>query len=48
MEAVYEGKCMAEYSLSITVNIIVCGLRHLPASVTKSLAEIAWRFSDRG
>eukprot|EP01126_Amoeba_proteus_P025419 TRINITY_DN2537_c0_g2_i2.p1 TRINITY_DN2537_c0_g2~~TRINITY_DN2537_c0_g2_i2.p1 ORF type:complete len:628 (+),score=127.26 TRINITY_DN2537_c0_g2_i2:490-2373(+) len=48
MEAVYEGKCMAEYSLSIKVNFIVCGLRHLPTSVTKSLAEVAWRFSDRG
>lgn len=39
---------MAEYHLSIKVNVIICGLRHLPASVTKSLAEIAWRFSDRG
>jgi adenosine deaminase len=48
MEAAYEGKCMAEYNLSVKVNFIVCGLRHLPASVTKSLAEIAWRFSDRG
>jgi adenosine deaminase len=48
MEAVVEGKHLAESRMSITVNIIVCGLRHLPSSTSESLAEIAWRFRDRG
>jgi hypothetical protein len=33
---------MAEYRLPIKAQIIVCGMRQLPSSVTLNLAEIAW------
>lgn len=48
MEAAREGQAMAEYKFSIVVNIIVCGMRHLDPSVTKALAEIAWRYKHKG
>lgn len=48
MEAVCEGKTLAESRMGIVVHIIVCGLRHLPGSVSENLAEIAWRFRHRG
>eukprot|EP00162_Nutomonas_longa_P015314 comp22270_c0_seq1/m.53073 comp22270_c0_seq1/g.53073 ORF comp22270_c0_seq1/g.53073 comp22270_c0_seq1/m.53073 type:complete len:766 (-) comp22270_c0_seq1:96-2393(-) len=48
MEAVCEGKVLAESRFGIVVMIIVCGLRHLPSSVNENLAQIAWRFRHRG
>lgn len=48
MEAAREGQAMAQYKFSIVVNIIVCGMRHLDPSVTKALAEIAWRYKHKG
>ena len=40
---------MAENDLpGFVCRIIVCGLRHLPASSTLSLAEISWRFREKG
>eukprot|EP01028_Stygiella_incarcerata_P013334 TRINITY_DN82176_c0_g1_i1.p1 TRINITY_DN82176_c0_g1~~TRINITY_DN82176_c0_g1_i1.p1 ORF type:complete len:1394 (+),score=360.81 TRINITY_DN82176_c0_g1_i1:132-4313(+) len=48
MDAVCEGVVMAESNLDITARIIVCGMRHLESSVTEKLAEIAWRYKNRG
>ncbi|EGC36265.1 hypothetical protein DICPUDRAFT_54735 [Dictyostelium purpureum] len=48
MEAVCDGLAMAELNLSIKARVIVCGLRHLDPSVTKDLAEIAWRYRHKG
>eukprot|EP00769_Ergobibamus_cyprinoides_P003220 gnl/Ergobibamus_cyprinoides/4447.p2 GENE.gnl/Ergobibamus_cyprinoides/4447~~gnl/Ergobibamus_cyprinoides/4447.p2 ORF type:complete len:130 (+),score=49.09 gnl/Ergobibamus_cyprinoides/4447:241-630(+) len=49
MEAVCDGIAMAETALpAMTVRIIVCGMRHLPASASRAVAEIAWRYRDRG
>eukprot|EP01112_Ceratiomyxa_fruticulosa_P016878 TRINITY_DN515_c0_g6_i2.p1 TRINITY_DN515_c0_g6~~TRINITY_DN515_c0_g6_i2.p1 ORF type:complete len:791 (+),score=159.06 TRINITY_DN515_c0_g6_i2:740-3112(+) len=48
MDAVVEGKEMAEYRLPITVQIIVCGMRQLPSDVTHDLAEITWRYRHKG
>lgn len=48
MDAVCEGAVMAENSFNITARIIVCGMRHLPAATTEKLAEIAWRYQNRG
>eukprot|EP00005_Dracoamoeba_jomungandri_P005902 CAMPEP_0174262382 /NCGR_PEP_ID=MMETSP0439-20130205/12941_1 /TAXON_ID=0 /ORGANISM="Stereomyxa ramosa, Strain Chinc5" /LENGTH=743 /DNA_ID=CAMNT_0015347079 /DNA_START=173 /DNA_END=2401 /DNA_ORIENTATION=- len=48
MEAICEGKTLAEYRLPICANIIVCGMRHLDPSDSKKLAEIAWRYKDKG
>lgn len=48
MEAAREGQTMAEYKFSIIVNIIVCGMRHMDPEVTKTLAEIAWRYKHKG
>ncbi|GAM28448.1 hypothetical protein SAMD00019534_116240 [Acytostelium subglobosum LB1] len=48
MEAVCDGLAQAEIRLRIKVRIIVCGLRHLDPSVTKDLAEIAWRYRSKG
>eukprot|EP00026_Physarum_polycephalum_P003424 Phypoly_transcript_03435.p1 GENE.Phypoly_transcript_03435~~Phypoly_transcript_03435.p1 ORF type:complete len:770 (+),score=83.44 Phypoly_transcript_03435:62-2371(+) len=48
MDAICEGLEMAEYHLPITVRIIVCGMRQLPSSTTKDLAEIAWRYRHKG
>jgi adenosine deaminase len=39
MEAVVEGLQMAEYRLSITVRIIVCGMRQMSAEVSKDLGK---------
>jgi adenosine deaminase len=39
---------MAEFHLPITVRIIVCGMRQMHQSVSRELAEIAWRYKDRG
>jgi adenosine deaminase len=43
MEAVIEGKVSAELKLNIVPRIIVSGMRQLPSSITKQLAEIAVR-----
>eukprot|EP01125_Pyxidicula_operculata_P017914 TRINITY_DN6329_c0_g1_i2.p1 TRINITY_DN6329_c0_g1~~TRINITY_DN6329_c0_g1_i2.p1 ORF type:complete len:675 (+),score=158.83 TRINITY_DN6329_c0_g1_i2:11-2035(+) len=48
MEAVVEGRSMAEYSMPISISIIVCGMRQLPSDVTRDLAEIAWRYRHKG
>ncbi|KNC48558.1 adenosine deaminase [Thecamonas trahens ATCC 50062] len=48
MEAVCEGKAMAEYHLPITARIILCGMRHMPPETTMSVAELAWRYRNRG
>jgi len=48
MEAICEGQIMAESRLPITVRIIVCGMRQLPSSVTRKLAEITWRYQNKG
>lgn len=48
MDAVCEGAVMAENAFNIAARIIVCGMRQLPASVTEKLAEIAWRYQNRG
>ncbi|EFA77527.1 adenosine deaminase [Heterostelium album PN500] len=48
MEAVCDGLALVELNLTIKVRIIVCGLRHLDPSVTKDLAEIAWRYRNKG
>lgn len=48
MEAVCEGKDMAEYHLPICARIIICGLRHLPPKTTMALAQVAYRYRNRG
>ncbi|GKT14871.1 Probable adenosine deaminase [Aduncisulcus paluster] len=48
MEAVCEAAVQAELCLPITVRIIVCGMRQLSSQQTSSIAEIAWRYKDRG
>ncbi|EGG18123.1 adenosine deaminase [Cavenderia fasciculata] len=48
MEAVCEGLALAEMKLPMKASIIVCGLRHLSPSVTKDLAEVAWRYRSKG
>eukprot|EP01130_Rhizamoeba_saxonica_P011136 TRINITY_DN4612_c0_g2_i1.p1 TRINITY_DN4612_c0_g2~~TRINITY_DN4612_c0_g2_i1.p1 ORF type:complete len:668 (+),score=125.35 TRINITY_DN4612_c0_g2_i1:257-2260(+) len=48
MEAVIEGKTMAECNLPIIIRVIVCGMRHLDSSVTTKLAEICWRYKQKG
>jgi len=39
---------MAEHNLPITPRIIVCGMRQLHPTETEKLAEIAWRYRDKG
>ena len=48
MEAVCEGLTLARYHFPITVNIIVCAMRQLPSNVTQDIAEIAWRYRNKG
>lgn len=48
MEAVVEGKVMAELNLGIIPRIIVSGMRQMSPEVSKQLAEIAWRYALRG
>jgi adenosine deaminase len=48
MDAICEGVAMAEYRLPIHVRIIVCGMRQLSARVTEDLANIAWRYRQKG
>ncbi|KAL9657953.1 hypothetical protein ABK040_012177 [Willaertia magna] len=48
MEAVVDGRYMAELSMPIIVRIIVSGMRQMDSKVTRQLAEIAWRYKDRG
>ena len=48
MEAICEGRSLAQQRLPITVRIIVCGMRHMPSSVSRQLAEITWRYRERG
>eukprot|EP00005_Dracoamoeba_jomungandri_P005358 CAMPEP_0174254576 /NCGR_PEP_ID=MMETSP0439-20130205/3899_1 /TAXON_ID=0 /ORGANISM="Stereomyxa ramosa, Strain Chinc5" /LENGTH=758 /DNA_ID=CAMNT_0015336243 /DNA_START=196 /DNA_END=2469 /DNA_ORIENTATION=+ len=48
MEAVVEGQAMAEFNLPITVRIIVCGMRHYSPEKVRSIAEIAWRYRNKG
>eukprot|EP00028_Trichosphaerium_sp_Am-I-7-wt_P002935 CAMPEP_0168539588 /NCGR_PEP_ID=MMETSP0405-20121227/21924_1 /TAXON_ID=498012 /ORGANISM="Trichosphaerium sp, Strain Am-I-7 wt" /LENGTH=739 /DNA_ID=CAMNT_0008569193 /DNA_START=17 /DNA_END=2236 /DNA_ORIENTATION=- len=48
MEAAVEGLVMSELRLPIIAKLIVCGLRSLDPKVTESIAEIAWRYKDRG
>eukprot|EP01104_Vermistella_antarctica_P015914 TRINITY_DN5322_c0_g1_i1.p1 TRINITY_DN5322_c0_g1~~TRINITY_DN5322_c0_g1_i1.p1 ORF type:complete len:817 (-),score=184.20 TRINITY_DN5322_c0_g1_i1:17-2344(-) len=48
MEAICEGQAMAEHRLPITARVIVCGMRHMSPTVTKSLAEVAWRYRHKG
>ena len=48
MEAIVEGRAMAQHRLPITVQIIVCGLRHMSSETTGRLAEIAWRYRHKG
>tara|TARA_R110002050_G_scaffold277217_2_gene422803 strand:- start:1433 stop:2920 length:1488 start_codon:yes stop_codon:yes gene_type:complete len=48
MEAICEGQSLAERHLGINVRIIVCGMRQMAASVTIKMAEIAWRYRNKG
>ncbi|KAL0207760.1 hypothetical protein P9112_012388 [Eukaryota sp. TZLM1-RC] len=48
VEAVCAGAMLAEHKLPITVRIIVCAMRHESPTLTLSIAEIAWRFRNRG
>nr|CAG4715040.1 unnamed protein product [Naegleria fowleri] len=48
MEAVVAGRVMAEMNLGIICRIIVSGMRQLDSKITRQLAEIAWRYRDRG
>jgi len=48
MEAVVAGRVMAEMNLGIVCRIIVSGMRQLDSKITRQLAEIAWRYRDRG
>jgi adenosine deaminase len=48
MEAVCEGRLLAESRLGVPTRVIVCGMRHLDPSVSESLAEIAWRYKESG
>jgi len=48
MEAVVAGRVMAEMNLGIVCRIIVSGMRQMDSKVTRQLAEVAWRYRDRG
>jgi len=48
MEAICEGQLMAEHNLPIFCRVIVCGMRQLDPRDTENLAEIAWRYKDKG
>jgi len=48
MEAVCEGLSMATYRFPLRVQIIVCAMRHMPASESCKIAEIAWRYRHKG
>jgi adenosine deaminase len=48
MSAVCDGLAMAQHRFSMTVRIIVCGMRHMDPSVSCKLAEIAWRYKHKG
>lgn len=48
MEAVCEAQTMAEMRLPIVVRIIVCGMRQMSSSISLQLAEISWRYRERG
>jgi adenosine deaminase len=48
MEAIVQGRVMAEMNLGIIVRVIVAGMRQMESHITKQLAEIAWRYRDRG
>ena len=48
MDAVLEGKYLAEFHLNIMVRVIVCGMRHMPAETTEKLADLTWRYKAQG
>ena len=48
MESVVEAIQMIEWRYAMTVRIIVSGMRQLSPSITKDLAEIAWRYRYKG
>ena len=48
MEAVCEGIAYANQNLSISVGIIVCGMRQMDPAVTTRLAEFCWRYRSLG
>eukprot|EP01119_Soliformovum_irregulare_P011081 TRINITY_DN2753_c0_g1_i1.p1 TRINITY_DN2753_c0_g1~~TRINITY_DN2753_c0_g1_i1.p1 ORF type:complete len:722 (+),score=251.54 TRINITY_DN2753_c0_g1_i1:20-2185(+) len=48
MEAICEGGRLAESRLGIVARIIVCGMRQMDPSITAKLAEICWRYREKG
>ncbi|KAL0238556.1 hypothetical protein GEMRC1_013029 [Eukaryota sp. GEM-RC1] len=48
VDAVCAGAMLAEHKLPITVRIIVCAMRHESSSLALAIAEIAWRYRNRG
>lgn len=48
MEAVIDGKNLAEMKLPMVVRIIVCGMRQLSPNDTYKLAELCWRYRVNG
>ncbi|KAL0228197.1 hypothetical protein RCL1_004340 [Eukaryota sp. TZLM3-RCL] len=48
VDAVCAGAIMAEQQYNISIRIIVCGMRFDPSEKTQSVAEIAWRYRNKG
>lgn len=48
VEAACEGQAMAEYNLPIVCRLIISGMRQQPPRVVKQLAEIVWRYREKG
>lgn len=48
VEAVIDGKKQAEKDFNIKIGIIICGLRHMDADITKNLAEICVAYKNSG
>ncbi len=48
LEAVLDGAWQANFNLPIVARVIVCGMRQLPGEVTEKIAEIAWRYKEKG
>jgi adenosine deaminase len=48
MEAICEGQAMVEHNLPIFARVIVCGMRQMSPQDSEKLAEITWRYREKG